>query len=76
MVVPLQTGPQYQGPDFNLSLQAAIKNMTTNAVFYFTIPVSLEALFVPGAGMEVTALVAAWKGIEEALETSVVVNGM
>lgn len=59
----------------SLLIQAAIKNMNTNAVFYFTIPVSLEAIMVPSAGMDVQALVAAWKSIDDSLEVSAVVNG-
>jgi AP-1 complex subunit beta-1 len=57
-------------------IQAAIKNITTSAVFYFAIPVTLEALFAPGgAPMPVQDLVQLWKSIDETQEASAVVNG-
>lgn len=59
----------------NLAVQAAVKNTATNAVFFFTIPVALDALMVPGIVMEVQALAAAWKSIDESQEVSQVVNG-
>lgn len=60
----------------NLVVQAAVKNSANNTVFYFSIPVVLESLMVPGAPMDVQSLVTAWKSIEDALEVSVVVNGL
>ncbi len=61
--------------DVSGGIQAAIKNLASNNVFYFNIPVSLEVVFAAGAAMEVGALAAAWKGIEESLEVSTLVNG-
>jgi hypothetical protein len=58
-----------------LTVQAAVKNAANNTVFYFVIPVALEALMVPGVNMDVQALVAAWKSIDDSLEVSIVVNG-
>ena len=45
-VNPTMINPQ----DTTAVVQAAIKNMTTNEVFYFTIPVAIEAVFVPHTG--------------------------
>lgn len=59
--------------DTSLSLQAAIKNLATNAVFYFAIPIAMECLF-QNVPMEVSALAGAWKSIDESLEVSQVVN--
>jgi hypothetical protein len=58
-----------------MAIQAAIKNLATNAVFYFAIPVSMEAVFTAGGAMDVNSLAAAWKSIEESNEVSAVVNG-
>lgn len=58
-----------------LTIQAAIKNPVSGVVFYFAIPVFLEAIMVPGAGMDVQAFVNAWKSVEDALEVSAVVSG-
>ena len=61
--------------EFTLTIQAAIKNIATGSVFYFSIPVSLECLFVAGAGMDLASLAAGWKAIDDSLDASVVVNG-
>ena len=46
MVNPAMLNPQ----DTTAAVQAAIKNMATNEVFYFAIPVAIEAVFAPHAG--------------------------
>ena len=61
--------------DVSLNVQAAIKNMTNGEVFYFAIPLAMEALFAPKPPMEVGNLVAAWKSIDESLEVAAVVSG-
>jgi hypothetical protein len=58
-----------------LTVQAAMKNTTSGSVFYFSIPVALEALMMPGIVMDVQALAAAWRSIDDSLEASQVVNG-
>lgn len=69
--------PQMHNPaDVSGGIQAAIKNLASNNVFYFSIPVSLEVVFAAGAAMDVAALAAAWKGIEESLEVSTLVNDL
>eukprot|EP00607_Mallomonas_marina_P007561 CAMPEP_0182418690 /NCGR_PEP_ID=MMETSP1167-20130531/3057_1 /TAXON_ID=2988 /ORGANISM="Mallomonas Sp, Strain CCMP3275" /LENGTH=873 /DNA_ID=CAMNT_0024593001 /DNA_START=220 /DNA_END=2841 /DNA_ORIENTATION=+ len=75
--VPMTCTPQMVNPaEPSLQVQAAMKNVATGAVFYFTLPVALEAIMVPSAGMDVQALVNAWKSIEDALEVSIVVNDL
>ena len=56
-------------------VQAAIKNLATGTVFYFSFPIALDTLFGAGAAMDVTALVSAWKSMDDSLEVSAVVNG-
>lgn len=62
--------------DTTLKLQAAIKNTATNQVFYFTIPILMEYLMTATPAMDVQALVAAWKSIDDSLEVSQVVNDL
>ena len=69
------TPQMYNAQDTSGGIQAAIKNLASNNVFYFNIPISLEVVFAAGAVMEVQALVAAWKGIEDSMEVSTLVNG-
>jgi hypothetical protein len=74
--VPLTVNPTMVNPqDVSLAVQAAIKNMATQAVFYFTIPVNLEALFARPAAMDIAAFGTAWKSMDESHEASIVVNG-
>jgi AP-1 complex subunit beta-1 len=75
VVFNLACTPQMLNPaDPALKIQAAIKNTATNAVFYFTIPINMECLMGPTPAMDVQALVAAWKSIDDSLEVSAVVN--
>ena len=69
------TPPMLNPSEFSLNLQVAVKNIATNAVFYFGIPVSMEALFTPNATMDVNTLASTWKGLDESLEVSQIVNG-
>ena len=72
----LTATPQMYNPqDTSGVIQAAIKNLVSNTVFYFSIPLTMDVVFAAGAGMEVTALVAAWKGFDESTEVSVLLNG-
>ena len=73
----LAATPQMLNPqDVNLNLQAAIKNIATGTVFYFVIPIAMEALFVKGVTMDTPTLVNSWKGMNESLESSVLVNDL
>ena len=77
-VVGLAVNPQFvNAADTSLSLQVAMKNMATGAVFYFAIPIALDTLLTTNdLFMDVAALAAAWKGMDESLEVSQVVNGV
>lgn len=73
----LTVSPQLlNAQDASANLQAAIKNLTTNSVFYFTVPIAVEALLVAGGGMDVNALVSTWKSIDDSLEVSAVVSDL
>jgi hypothetical protein len=61
--------------DSSLQIQAAMKNLSTNTVFYFVIPVDFESVLVPGTSMDVPGFAAAWKGLDESSEVSVVIKG-
>lgn len=75
--LPLTAGAQFVNPqEFTLTIQAAIKNIATGSVFYFSVPVSLECLFVAGADMDLAAFATGWKGIDDSLDASVVVNDL
>jgi len=75
--VGLVATPQMYNPqDTTGNIQAAIKNTATNHVFYFSIPISMEVAFASGAGMEVQALVTAWKGIDDSMDVSSLVNDL
>ena len=76
--IPLTFSPQMLSQsEPSLSIQAAVKNMTTNAVFYFNIPITMEAIFVTGgAPMQVQDLVQSWKAMDESHEVSVIVNDL
>ena len=75
--IPLTFSPQMMGTTDPSPIQVAIKNMTTNAVFYFNVPILLEALFVSGGvPMEVQDLVSTWKSMDESSEVSMIVNDL
>ena len=75
-VLPLACTPQMLTTDNpNLLLQVAVKNIATNAVLYFTVPVAMDTLFSASPAMEVQALVNAWKSIDDTMEVSIVING-
>lgn len=61
--------------DTTLSVQAAIKNIATNTVFYFVIPVEMEAIFSSGTTMDVGSFATAWKNMDESHEATVVIKG-
>jgi hypothetical protein len=62
--------------DKTLNVQAAIKNLTSNSVCYFLIPISTDCLLLMNTPIEVSQLVAAWKGFDESHEATVVLNGL
>ncbi|RYG63575.1 hypothetical protein EON64_15655 [archaeon] len=62
--------------DVSLNVQAAIKNAATNSVFYFVLPVDIEATLASAQPVDVNAFAAAWKGLDEASEVSVVIKDL
>lgn len=56
-------------------IQAAIKNLSNNTVFYFAIPVDFEVLIIPGFVIDVTSFVNNWKSVEESSEVSTLIKG-
>jgi hypothetical protein len=73
-LVLVATPQMYNPADTSGGIQAAIKNLASNNVFYFNIPISMEVVFTPGPAMDVQALANGWKSIEESQEASVLVN--
>lgn len=73
----LSVTPQMYNPqDTTGAVQAAIKNMATNAVFYFSVPIAMECCFTASPAMDVQSLVGAWKGMDESMEVSALVNDL
>lgn len=61
--------------DNSMQIQAAIKNIATNAVFYFVIPVDIEALLLSNSTMDVNTFASNWKALDESHDVSVVIKG-
>lgn len=61
--------------DGTTNIQAAIKNLSNNTVFYFAIPIDFEALIIPGFAIDVTSFVNNWKSLEESSEVSTLIKG-
>eukprot|EP01035_Chromulina_nebulosa_P018467 gene18467-24177_t len=76
-VIPLNVSPNQVNPqDVSTNLQTAIKNLTTNSVFYFVIPYTVDALFTAVPTIDVQAFVQAWKTIDDSSEVSALVNDL
>lgn len=74
--LPLMVNPAQVNPaDSSLNLQVAMKNLSSNAVFYFGIPYTIDILFVEASIPDVQSYVQLWKGFDESLEVSALVNG-
>jgi hypothetical protein len=74
--VPLSVNPQMINPaDASLQLQAAVKNVTANVVFYFVIPFDFDAVLTSNS-IDVNGFASAWKSLDESNEASVVIKGM
>mmetsp|Transcript_9414 Transcript_9414/g.27659 ORF Transcript_9414/g.27659 Transcript_9414/m.27659 type:complete len:889 (-) Transcript_9414:293-2959(-) len=56
-----------------LDIQAALKNMASNAVVYFTLKLDLSAIFAPRP-MDRDTFIATWKKIPDTAETSAMVD--
>ena len=57
-------------------IQAAIKNLVSGSVFYFTIPIALDALFISGASMDIGTYGNNWKSIDDSQEASTLLNDL
>jgi len=60
----------------NLTVQAAIKNLATNDVCYFSFPVAIEALFVSTQAPDPTQFANMWKQLGDEMEVSIVLNDL
>ena len=59
-----------------LKLQAAVKNMTTSNVAYFSIPIPMEFLFVQGAPMPLDRMLNGWNRMDSNQEASIVLKNI
>lgn len=59
-----------------LTIQTAIKNMASNDVCYFPMPIMVEAIFTPGVSIDAHAFAGQWKSMGETNESSVIVNNV
>lgn len=74
--IPLTMNPSFLNPqEATLNIQAAMKNLQTNSVFYFLIPNTLETLLVPSAPLDFNSFASSWKGLDNSLEVSVILKG-
>jgi hypothetical protein len=73
--VQLTINPQHINPqDSTFQLQAAVKNMATNAVFYFVVPLDATVLLQKG-NPDVGAFANEWKALDESHEVSKLIKG-
>jgi len=75
--VPLNVTPSALAPpgaSANPGVQAAMKNLTSGSVFYFTANFNLEALFGSNGAQGASEFISMWKGINESKEVNAVVN--
>ena len=66
--------PQVNNQDVSFQLQAAVKNIATNAVFYFVIPLDAVVMLV-NSSIDVGAFAAEWKTLDESHDVSKLVKG-
>lgn len=70
------TNTQLVNPqDQVIQIQAAVKNIATNAVFYFVIPLDFQALLAADSAIDVSGFASQWKAADESLEASMIVKG-
>jgi AP-1 complex subunit beta-1 len=73
----LSINPQLvNNQDGGQQIQAAMKNLATNSVFYFVVPVEFDIILSSDAnGIDVNTFASQWKSSDESLESSVVIKG-
>jgi AP-1 complex subunit beta-1 len=77
VLVPLQINPQLiNSADASGQIQAAVKNLANNTVFYFAFTVDFEALVAAVAAPDVTTFAGQWKSADESQEASVVIKDL
>lgn len=75
-MVPLTSNPNLvNAQDSSLQIQAAVKNMATNAVFYFAFTADVETLFTSSPSPDVSTFANQWKSSDESQEASIVIKG-
>jgi len=75
--IPLITNPQLVNPlDQAIQIQAAVKNIVTNAVFYFVIPLDFQALLAQDCSIDVSGFATQWKASDESTEASMIVKDL
>lgn len=75
--LPLSINAQMINPqEVTLSIQSAVKNNVSGAVFYFTVPIALDVVLVPGVMIDITTFGNHWKGIDEGQEVSLLLNDL
>jgi len=75
--LPMMCTPQMVAPGPpNTEIQAAIKNMTSGAVFYFRMALNLEAIFTADGQMDRQVFGTTWTSISGTGEISSMVNDM
>jgi hypothetical protein len=62
--------------DASTQIQMAMKNVSANFIFYFSLSVEFELLLADDVLTDVNAYASAWKSMNESLESSVVIKGM
>ncbi|GMH75021.1 hypothetical protein TL16_g06624 [Triparma laevis f. inornata] len=67
-VTPNMMVPVAAGAAAPPTVQAAIKNMANNSVFYFAANFTLESIFSPDGALDRTAFINTWKSIDDTKE--------
>ncbi|GMI02618.1 hypothetical protein TrVE_jg13802 [Triparma verrucosa] len=67
-VTPNMMSPVAPGSAAPPTVQAAIKNLSNNSVFYFAANFTLESIFSPDGALDRTAFINTWKGIDDTKE--------
>jgi len=76
-VVSLKSHPASVNPaDAAASVKVAIKNVATNGVFFFDMPLAMSAFLAPAGPMDTDAMVAAWKSVDDSQGSATTVSNV
>jgi AP-1 complex subunit beta-1 len=76
-VVSLKSIPaSVNAADAAASVKVAIKNVATNAVFFFDMPLAMSAFLAPAGPMDTNAMVAAWKSVDDSQGSATTVSNV